>query len=520
MITRTGAPLSLMEHLERARRARPAHACLIDENGAWTYDALARDAGRLAGALRDAGVGRQGRVAMLLPNSPAFALTYLAAAGAGAIPVPLDPLASGHTLRVVLADCEPRAMVCGAATVAHLAELAPIPSVRAVLSPDAEATGQDVWGMKVRAVAAALHERAPEPPCDAPDADAVATIVYTSGTTDVPKGVMLTHRNLDALIRSGFQTLGVGPDDRIGHILPLCHLYGLRELQIAIAAGATLVLSTQASFPASLLKWFGSQRITGFPGVPGHFSLFLGRYRERLAALGDHLRYVLLGTAPTSSALLADLRAVLPRTRIHKTYGLTECGRVTAGDFTDPGMPAQAVGPPAPGVELIVRDEGGRALPAGETGRVFISSDMVMKGYWGRPAENAELIADGWFTTRDLAYIDDRGLVVLVGRVDAMINTGGEKTAPWEVELVLRQHPAIVNAAVVAMPDEEGVLGQVPKAFVVARPGEPLGADEVRQHCARHLESYKVPRKIVFLPQLPETSLGKVQLHALEALAD
>ena len=228
------------------------------------------------------------------------------------------------------------------------------------------------------------------------------------------------------------------------------------------------MLSTQASFPASLLKWFGRQHITGFPGVPGHFSLFLGRYRARLAALGDHLRYILLGTAPTPSTLLADLRAVLPRTRIHRTYGLTECGRVTAGDFTDPGMPASAVGPPAPGVELIVRDENGRELPRGETGRVFISSDMVMKGYWGRPAENAELLEGGWFKTRDLGYIDDRGLVSLVGRVDAMINTGGEKTAPWEVELVLRQHPAIVNAAVVAIPERrrrpragaEGVRGR------------------------------------------------------------
>ena len=187
------------------------------------------------------------------------------------------------------------------------------------------------------------------------------------------------------------------------------------------------MLSTQASFPASLLKWFGRQHITGFPGVPGHFSLFLGRYRARLAALGDHLRYILLGTAPTPSTLLADLRAVLPRTRIHKTNGSRECGRVTAGDFTDPGMPASAVGPPAPGVELIVRDENGRELPRGETGRVFISSDMVMKGYWGRPAENAELLEGGWFKTRDLGYIDDRGLVSLVGRVDAMINTGGEE---------------------------------------------------------------------------------------------
>ena len=147
---------------------------------------------------------------MLLANSPAFALTYLAVARTGAIPVPLNPLASGHTLRVILADCEPRAIVCGADTVSQLAELPPIPSVRTVFSPDEAAAGHAVWGMEVRAIATALHEGATEPPRDVPDPDAVADNSLTSGTTDVPKGVMLTHRNLDALIRSGVQTLGVG----------------------------------------------------------------------------------------------------------------------------------------------------------------------------------------------------------------------------------------------------------------------------------------------------------------------
>jgi acyl-CoA synthetase (AMP-forming)/AMP-acid ligase II len=331
---------------------------------------------------------------------------------------------------------------------------------------------------------------------------------------------MLTHLNLSALIDSGVQTMGIGQGDRIGHILPLFHLYGLREMQITIATGATLVLSTQAAFPASLLKWFSTQRITGFPGVPGQFSLFLGRYREQLARLGSHLRYILLGTAPTPADLLENLRATLPNTRIFKTYGLTECGRVTTGDFTPSDSPANSVGPAAPGVDLTVRDADGQELPRGTAGRIFISSDMVMKGYWNRPRDTAEVLEGSCFTTRDLGYVDEMDRVFLVARADEMINTGGEKTAPWEVELVLRQHPAIANAAVIAMPAEDGVLGQVPKAFVVLKPDAAIQIDELLQHCARHLEGYKVPRKVVFLPQLPQTSLGKVHLQTLKQMKD
>jgi len=511
-------PVSVVEHLQRTRADRPTHECLLDENGTWTYEALACDAARVAGALAEVGVARHARVAILLNNSPAFAISYLAVAHIGAIPVPLDPLASEHTLRLILADCAPCAVVCEAETAARLAALPPIDSVRAFFSPGADAGPSDVWDLPIRDFTTALQENALRPEPDRVDADEVATIVYTSGTTDVPKGVMLTHRNLAALIRSGVQTLGVGRDDRIGHILPLFHLYGLRELQIAIAVGATLVLSTQTGFPASLLAWFERQRITGFPGVPGHFALYLGRYRDRLAALGGDLRYILLGTAHTPPALLDDLRSVLPRTRIYKTYGLTECGRVTTGDFTSPDTPASSVGPAAPGVDVTVRDADRREAARGEIGRLFISSDMVMKGYWQRPEDNAEVLDGRCFRTRDLGYIDDHGRVHLVGRVDEMINTGGEKTAPWEVELVLRQHPSIADAAVVAVPDEDGVLGQVPKAFVVLRSGVTLDAEDVRKHCARHLESYKVPRKVSFLARLPETTLGKVPLHALKRL--
>lgn len=512
------APLTLTERLQASAAANPTQECLLNETSSWTYETLARDVGRLAAALVASGVEPGARVAILLNNSPLFVLSYLAVARTGAVPVPLDPVSSTLTLRHILGDCSPLAIICEAGTAGGMGDVPP-PSVRAFFCPPGGESISGLWGLPVHDIDAALRENATAPAAHTGDSD-LAAIVYTSGTTDIPKGVMLTHRNFAALVRTGIEIMGVTAGDRIGHILPLFHLYGLRELHIALSAGAKLVLSSQASVPASLLKWFESQGVTAFPGVPGHFSLFLGRFRERLASLGQHLRYILLGTTHTTDELLADLRSVLPNTRIFKTYGLTECGRVTTGDFTPADAPASSAGPPVPGVELTVRDPNGRVLREGEAGRIYISSDMVMKGYWQRPADNAEVLEGKCFKTRDLGYIAPNGWVFLVGRVDEMINTGGEKTAPWEVESVLRQHPSVANAAVVAAPDEEGVLGQVPKAFIVPKVGVTLESDEIRQHCARHLEPYKVPRKIVFLSRLPETALGKVQLQALKQLPE
>jgi acyl-CoA synthetase (AMP-forming)/AMP-acid ligase II len=510
--------VSVPERLARVRARCPDHPAVVHESGTWTYDALGRRVGGIAGALVGEGIGRADRVAILLKNSPAFVEAYLAVAHAGAIPVPLDPMASDQTLEVILLDCAPAAIVCETEMASRLSAFPALPSVVAVFVAPGPSAPPRIWGLTTRPIESLSEGPGPEfdPARSVPDD--IAAIVYTSGTTDVPKGVMLTHRNIGVLVATGVETLGVGRDDRIGLILPLFHLYGLRELQIVISAGATLVLSRSASLPAPLLKWFALQQVTGWPGVPGHFSLCLTRYRAQLAALGGHLRYVLMGTAPTPPALVDGLRAALPRTRIHKTYGLTECGRVTMGDVTSPEAPFNSVGSPAPGVELSLRGEDDRPVARGELGRVFIKSEMVMKGYWHRPADTAEVLSDGWFKTRDLGYLDAQGRCFLVARADQMINTGGEKTAPWEVEMVLRQHPAVENAVVVSTPDEDQILGQVPKAYVVLRSEVQIDLHELRAHCARHLEPFKVPRAIVFVPRLPETSLGKVSLHALAGL--
>ncbi len=516
-----GQVRSVATLLDQARQQHPQHPAIETEKGSWTYEELFDRAGKIARLLQDDGVVRGDRVAILLPNSPSWVFAYLGALRAGAIPVPLDPSSSEPSLGTILPDCSPRALICDPELLPRLAKAAvATPSLKHAYAPALASRSTEGFPLLVRDLDALPDGDGSEPDPVVRADDDVTLIIYTSGTTDVPKGVMLTHRNLHSLIDSGVQTFALDQGDRIGHVLPLCHLYGLREVLAPIAVAGTLVMTVNPMFPAALLRWFASRGVTALPGVPAHFSLFLGRYRELLWDLGRHLRYVLIGTSPTSPTLLEQLREALPGVKIYKTYGLTECGRVTTGDFTSPETPFDSVGLPAPGVVLSFRDPEGDEVEPGTPGRVYITSDMVMEGYWGRPDDTAAVkVGPQCFKSRDLGFADAQGLCHLVGRVDQMINVGGEKVAPWEVEMVLKGHPEVEDAAVVGEADPGQVTGEVGKAYVVLANGARAQEADLQQHCSRHLEPYKVPRSFVFLPKLPKTSLGKTSLHELRKMA-
>lgn len=509
--------LSLALLLQETRARDGERLAIVDEKTSWSFDELCSRGAEVAAALRRDGVEEGDRVVLDLGNSPAFLTAYVGVVMASAVPVPIDPTASDETLSLILNDCEPRVVICESDFSARVSAASEgLLSLRSLYVRGASASFETTLRIRdLDHLEGETGANGPPPPFDPEDP---ALIIYTSGTTDVPKGVVLTHRNLHSLIRTGVETFELSGADRIGHVLPLFHLYGIREVQAAFALGATLVMSRKSSFPASLLQWFQAQRVTAFPGVPGLFSLFLSRYESLLRALDPRLRYVLVGTSPTQETLLERLRSVLPTTKIFKTYGLTECGRVTTGDFTSAETPFDSVGVPSRGVVISAHDASGKELLPGEPGQISIQSEMVMRGYWRRPEDTAEVLSGRRFKTRDLGYLDASGRLFLIGRVDQMINIGGEKIAPWEVEMVLKRHPAVQDAAVLGAPDEASILGEVAQAFVVQAPGAGVTIEELRRHCAEHLESYKVPRKIVFIDEMPKTSLGKNALRQLKEL--
>jgi long-chain acyl-CoA synthetase len=459
-----------------------------------TFAELDEDTDRLACAFTEMGTAPGDRVALLLGNSLRFVQVYLACLKSGVVVVPFNPAAPLGALLDSLHDCQPVAAVVQPRHAEFVEELvARIPSLRRVV----------VEGTELDSL---FHRSVPSSPPEPPPAENLATIIYTSGTTGRPKGVMLSHSNLLQVALAGQDMLQLDENDRVGIIMPLFHLYGLREIDMAIVAGATVVLPQQLTFPAHVLKQMQAGSVTGFSAVPSGLSLMLERYGTQLAACGSRLRYITIGTAPASTTLLTALRSFLPTTRLITTYGLTECSRVCWHEVRDARIDPDtgAAGRPYRGVEVRLQD------PVDGRGRVLVRGGMLMRGYWCLPEQTcAAFDADGFLLAPDRGQLTVDGTLHLLGRIDDVINCGGEKISPDEVEEILLTHPHVASAAVIAAPDPAGVLGEVVRAVVVRRSGSSLGVEELIRHAAAALEPHKVPRLIEFVEHLPLTDLGK-----------
>jgi acyl-CoA synthetase (AMP-forming)/AMP-acid ligase II len=485
---------SVLGRLRQAAARMPERTAVKSGPDRVTFAELDEQTDRFAATLTDRGVNPGNRVALLLGNSPTFVRAYLACLKAGGVVVPCNPSAPPAVLADVLTDCAPVAAVVQPRHTRFLDDIASPTHVFVEGSP------AGAW--PVEREERRSHKTFPPPATHHPPSD-LAAIIYTSGTTGRPKGVMLTHDTLLHVALAGRDMLNLGEDDRVGIVTPLHHLYGLREIDLALIAGATLLLPQQLTFPAHVLKQMQVAGVTGFSAVPSGLSLMLERYGAALAACAGQLRYLTMGTAPASPALLAALHSLLPRTRLITTYGLTEMSRVCWREVRDPHAD-EGIGRPYCGVEIRLQDAvDGR-------GRVLVRSPMLMRGYWNLPeATQAAFDAEGFLLTPDYGRLAPDGTLYLLGRIDDVINCGGEKVSPDEVEDVLRSHPQVTEAAVVAAPDPAGILGQIVRAVVVRRPGAPLAAEELQRYAAASLEPNKVPRLVEFVESLPRTELGK-----------
>ncbi len=474
-----------------------------------TFAELEEQSECLAYALLDVGVAPGERIALLLSNSAAFILAYLSILKTGAAVVPINPIAPLPAILGILEDCTPTALFLESRHLSFLTALrSKVSTLRLAYLVGSRNTPEEPGSIRVQKMESLLRFQRKREPLDLPGNDLLAAIVYTSGTTGLPKGVMLSHANFAAIERAGQSLLDLSASDRIGIVTPLFHLYGLREIGTALGVGATVVLPFDMTYPARVLEQFHAAQITGFSAVPSGLTLVVDRYRSQLAACAPHLRYITTGTALASPSLLTTVHDLLPTTRLIVTYGLTEASRVCWREVIppEPETMVGAVGQPYPGVEVWLVDE------VNGIGRVAVRSALVMQGYWNRPeATRAVLTAEGDLLTPDYGRFAPDGTLFLLGRMDEVINCGGEKVSPEEVESVLLQHPSVTAVAVVGAPDPTGVLGEVVRAFVVCSPGASVSVQALKEHAAARLESYKVPRWIEFVERLPRATLGKLQ---------
>jgi acyl-CoA synthetase (AMP-forming)/AMP-acid ligase II len=352
--------------------------------------------------------------------------------------------------------------------------------------------------------------------CPSIDLD-LACLVYTSGSTGDPKGVMSTHANVAFAASSIIQYLENVPDDIVINVLPLSFDYGLYQLLMTFKFGGTLVLERSFAYPAVTLKQIEKERVTGLPGVPTLFAVLLQMDLSRFDL--SSLRYLTNTAAALPVEHIQRLRDAFPWAQLYSMYGLTECKRTLYLPPEELDRRPGSVGVPIPGTEAWIEDEDGNRLGAGEIGELVVRGSHVMQGYWNNPEATEACYRPGRYPAERLLYTDDlfrmdaEGFFHFVGRQDDIIKSRGEKVAPKEVESVLYRLPGVVEAAVIGVPD--GLLGQAIKAFVVCAPDADLEERDVIRHCRLHLEDFSVPQAVEFRASLPKTPSGKIQKRSL-----
>lgn len=486
------------------------------EEQSLTFHELNADVNRLAHALRAFGLQPGDRVAILQPNCHRFILALFGVQKAGLVPVCLNTRYAAREHAFILNDCSARALLIAHECVDTIAPVrGALSTVEHYLCTDGDANGM----LNMMAVMAA------QPTCEPGievEADALARLWYTSGTTGRPKGAMITHAIQSEHLKLFLMNMevAIGPDDAMLHVGPMTHASGNYILPHVVRGARNVILPRFD--PARTLETVVRQRITMLHLVPTMLFRLLEVAEQGTFDVGS-VKRINYGAAPMPvSVLRRAIQVFGPVFRQH--YGLTEAVQpvtlllpeehVLEGDETVMRRLASA-GRPALGVEVRVVDDQGHDVKPGEMGEIVVRGPHVMQGYWNLPEATAETLRDGWLHTKDMATIDEDGFIYIVDRKDDLIISGGFNIYPREVEEALYGHPAVREAVVFGVPDEE--WGEAVMALVALNGGQAVTADALIAHCRQHLASYKKPRFIRFVPELPKSAVGKVLRRELKA---
>jgi len=507
--------LSIAESLSLRAAENPGRDFVVLGDRRLTYEQVDARSTALAAALHELGIEAGDRIALNLPNWPEFIVSMFAAAKLGAVIVPLNPRYTSPELQYMLRHSETVLVVTAEnwEGIDYLARfeglLTSLPDLQYVVSVGEEELWYDDRIHQFEDLLSSGEGREfPRP--EIRPAEDVFAILYTSGTMGKPKGVSLTHTNLLATAVATTEALGIGADDVVFGVTCLFNVFGVGPGVLGtLVAGAGLVLQ-EGQDPGKALELMERERVTVHHGVPTSFVVELRQLAESPRKLPS-LRTGIVAGAPVSEDLLARIqRELVPEIRVG--YGMTETGSTVSlvrGD-DPPGRQLRTVGRPLDGVELAVIDTDGSVLPEESVGEIAVRGAGVMKGYYRQPGETAQVFTpDGFFLTGDLGMVDEEGYVHIIGRRKEMIIRGGFNIYPREVEDRLHAHPAVLDAAVVGLPDE--VLGERACACIVPVEGAIVTGEEIKEFCREVMADYKVPDLVRFLDSFPMTGSGKVR---------
>lgn len=515
-----GYAMLVHQFLERSAQLRSDATAVLHGHESATYGEIDAGANRTADLLLRAGSRPGDRIGLISENSRHYVESFFGILKSGCVAVPLNTAADAKALRATLQDCGARGLVIGgrfATLAASAAET--LPHVTALLVARAEDVSRFGGDRTVIAMdVEASRARGGAPPSIARIESDRAAIIYTSGSTGRPKGAVLRHHNIVANAKSIISYLELGPEDRALVVLPFFYVYGQSLLTTHVAVGGSLVIENRFLFPSAVLDTLEHARATGFAGVPSTFAILL--HKTNLAQRSfPSLRYVTQAGGAMAPALTRRLMEALPGKQIFIMYGATEASARLA--YLPPDqLPSHvgSIGRAIPGVELRVLREDGSEADVDEIGEIVARGDNIMEGYWGDPDETARVLDADGYHTGDLARRDSDGFLWIVGRKSDMIKAGAHRISPKEIEDTLLEHPALVEAAVIGVPD--ALLGEAIEAHVVARPHAPIDAREIEEFARARLPLYKVPRRFVVRGELPKSAVGKVMKDALRGGAE
>jgi acyl-CoA synthetase (AMP-forming)/AMP-acid ligase II len=477
-----------------------AEAIVASGAPALTYDGLRAQAERTILALNGFGVGRNDRVAIVLPNGPEMAAAFLAI-GSGATAAPLNPAYRVDEFEFYMSDLSAKALVVEAGSASPALEAAKRLGVAALtLNPEpARGAGAFLLSGGTPGHVARPGRAAPED---------VALVLHTSGTTSRPKIVPLTQANVTKSADNTASSLAFTSEDRGLNIMPLFHIHGLIAGLLAPLSRGGSVFCTPGFNALKFFVHMEEAKPTWYTAVPTMHQAILTRTAGNKGVIARHpLRFIRSSSSSLPPQVISELEAAF-NAPVIEAYGMTEAAHQMASNPLKGVRKPGSVGPAA-GPEVAIMAEDGRLLGPGEIGEIVIRGENVTAGYENNPAANAEAFINGWFRTGDQGVIDADGHLGLTGRLKEIINRGGEKISPREVDEALMDHPAVLQVVTFAIPHE--MLGEDVGAAVVLRDGASATEQELRAFVSQRIAAFKTPKKILFLTEIPKGATGKLQ---------
>lgn len=476
----------------------------------WTYEELTQQVYAFASGIQEQGLEKGDRVAIMLPNCPHYVISYYGTLLAGGIVTQVNPMLVGRDLAHLLGDAGAETIIIYDPLLPVLQQVIDQTAIRHIITVNFPEEGSSN-NNRVNFTDFLRRAKKPPEPVSIDPAEDVAVLQYTGGTTGRSKGAMLTHRNVVAnvtQVREYFKDVIEPGNERYLTVIPLFHVFGMTScMNLSILVGGMNIMLPRFELE-EVLETIKALRPTSFPGVPTMYVALTNHPRAEEYGI-DSIKVCNSGSAPMPLELMRSFEAKTGAT-ILEGYGLSESSPVTHcnPNFADRKPGSIGIGIPSTDYKIVDLAEGTEEVPVGELGELVVRGPQVMKGYWNMPEETEQALRDGWLYTGDIARMDEDGYVYIVDRKKDLIIASGYNIYPRDVEEVLYEHPAVMEAVVVGVPDE--YRGETVKAVLVLKEGKTVTDEEIIAYCRDHLAPYKVPRIVEFRDELPKTNVGKI----------